>query len=91
MKEFSQELLPERAGYLTKMNDKSQKLRENVINTYPCLFFKSQLINGEIRLTEISYSEKYLKDLGYDIEDFSATVFQEGLPMYQIKPILLCY
>lgn len=63
-----------------EMTNKTAKLSQNLFNNYPCIEMKSQLKNGQIRLTEMLYSEKFVNELGYSLESFASTVFEEGLP-----------
>jgi hypothetical protein len=63
-----------------EMTDKTDKLRQNLEKNYPCIEMKSQLRNGQIKLTEMNYSEKFISELGYSLESFASTVFEEGLP-----------
>jgi len=63
-----------------EMTDKTDKLRQNLVKNYPCIEMKSQLKNGQIKLSEMNYSEKFIAELGYSLESFASTVFEEGLP-----------
>jgi len=63
-----------------EMTDKTDKLRQNLVKNYPCIEMKSQLRNGQIKLSEMNYSEKFISELGYSLESFASTVFEEGLP-----------
>lgn len=63
-----------------EMSDKTAKMSQNLFKNYPCIEMKSQLKNGQIKLTEMLYSEKFVSELGYSLESFASTVFEEGLP-----------
>lgn len=65
---------------LREASEKADKTRVDLIKTYPYFELKSQFKNGRVQLTEMLFNEKFLTELGYSVETFSATMFQEGLP-----------
>lgn len=70
---------------LREVNDQADNTRKQLISTIPYFELKSQFKNGRIQLTEMLFNEKFLTELGYTVENFSATMFQEGLPKYCLK------
>lgn len=85
IKQFTEDMTDERIDALIQANKKMEKIRQTVMKTYPCIEFKSSLKNGQIQITEMSFSEKYIAELGYDAESFTAAVFSEGIP--EIAPL----
>ena len=53
---------------------------DRLFKKYPTLSFRSKVIDGTVRLTEICPNEKYLNELGYSIDSFTSVVLREGLP-----------
>ena len=63
-----------------EMNDMTNNTRQKFIKNYPCVEIKSQFKSGKIQITEVSYSEKFLLEIGHTLETFTTSVLQEGLP-----------
>lgn len=72
----------ERASQYKEMNDITNSSRQKFMKNYPCAEIKSQYKNGKIQVTEVSYNEKFLSDIGFNMETFTASVIQEGLPRF---------
>jgi len=47
---------------------------------HPCLMFVSSHSKEDSKLTQISFNETYVEELGYSLEGFASTILQEGLP-----------
>lgn len=71
---------PQEKKSLVEHNSKVNKIRENLAKTYPYFEFKSQFKNGKIELTEVLYNEKFIAEMGYSLDTFSTSIFEEGLP-----------
>jgi hypothetical protein len=71
----------EKIAKLKEINAQTQKIRQNLIDTYPFVECRSWLRDGDIELAEIAYSENHLEEKGYTVEEFVNTVFKGGLPM----------
>lgn len=82
LKDLQEEISSEKLQTLNQINAKSEKARETLLKTYPCMEIKSQLKDGQIQMTELSYSEKYLAEMGYSIDDFTSILFKEGIPLH---------
>lgn len=80
-KEFQGQLSKEKLQTLNEINVKSEKAMQTILKTYPSMYIKSQLKDGHIQITEISYTEKYLAEMGYTIDDFTTVMFREGIPL----------
>lgn len=41
---------------------------------------KSRVKNHENQLVEFAFNEKFIKELGYSVDEFVTLIFQEGIP-----------
>jgi len=56
--------------------DKKKRLFE----TYSCIQSKYRLKNHQNQLNEIIFSEGFLREIGYSLEEFAHIVLEEGIP-----------
>lgn len=80
MQKDQDEMTNNKQVQLVERNKKLEQFRQNIMKTYPYAESKVQFINGQMQITEMSFSEKYLAELGFTIDEFTSTVFQEGMP-----------
>ena len=58
----------------------SEKRKIKLLAEYPCLTQKRRFRGLDFKITELGFSEKFLKLIGYPIDAFVSTVLKEGLP-----------
>lgn len=85
IQKFQEGFTEERIIAMEESNTKMENIRQTLMKTYPCIEFKSMLKDGQINVSEMSFSEKYCSELGFTLDEFSSVVFEEGLP--QISPL----
>lgn len=62
---------------ITKITE-TKKTR--LLEFLPCMYYKLRFDGSDIRLTQITFTNLFLQMLGYSIDSFVTTVFQEGIP-----------
>jgi len=58
----------------------SQKRKIKLMADYPCITQKRRFRGLDFKITELSFSEEFLKLIGYPVDSFVSTVLKEGLP-----------
>lgn len=70
---------PEEAEHV-QITEETEKKKNQLLEFFPCFYIKFRFESSHIHITEISLNELLLKELGYTLDTFVTTVFQEGLP-----------
>jgi len=69
-----------RKKFYTKVDAYSEAKTTELFENSPVLQLKFRLRNHHSQLYEIVFGEKFIKELGYDVESFVSSVLEEGLP-----------
>ena len=51
-----------------------------ITNEFPYIYFKHRYKGQDLRMLEISFSERFLSLIGYPIDSFVSAVLKEGIP-----------
>jgi len=63
-----------------RITEKSENKKNQILEFLPSFCLKFRSVGSEIDVAELIFNEPYLQELGYSLDSFVTTVFQEGLP-----------
>lgn len=56
--------------------------KTRLLEFLPCVYYKLRFDKSNIGMTQVSFTNLFLKTLGFSIDSFVTTVFQEGIPQF---------
>jgi len=69
-----------RKKFYSKVDEQTEAKTEELFENHPSFLMKFRLKSHHSTLTELLFGEKFVQELGHDIESFVTSIFQEGLP-----------
>jgi len=62
------------------MTANTEEKINNLFKNYPCVRIKYRLFEHQNQLKSLIFNEKYINEIGYNVEGFTSTIMNEGIP-----------
>lgn len=54
--------------------------KTELLDSYPCICFKSSFGIGRNGVSEVVFNEQFLEEINYPFDIFASTILQDGIP-----------
>ena len=63
-----------------QVTEETERKKQELFESFPCMHLKYRHRAHQNQLNEITFSESFVKSLGYSVEEFAEIVLLEGIP-----------